>query len=114
MPGETMRGAELSLEQQWVIGELVGGGGFGQVYEADNGGPQAVAKFVPKAPGSDRELLFVDLPEDVANVVPVIDSGEHGDFWVLVMPRAEGSLRTHLDTATEPFDTSEVLEILID
>jgi serine/threonine-protein kinase len=40
-------------------------------------------------------LLFINL-DGVRNVVPVIDSGEHADHWVLVMPRAEKSLRAHL------------------
>ncbi|MCZ0984509.1 serine/threonine-protein kinase [Streptomyces diastatochromogenes] len=40
-------------------------------------------------------MLFTDLA-GARNVVPVIDSGEHEDQWVLVMPRAEKSLRDHL------------------
>ncbi|MGW1616507.1 serine/threonine-protein kinase [Streptomyces sp. NPDC002285] len=36
-------------------------------------------------------MLFTNL-DGVRNVVPVIDSGEHEDQWVLVMPRAEKSL----------------------
>ena len=55
----------------------------------------AVAKFVPKAPGADRELLFVGL-EGVRNVVPIIDSAEYQDNWVMVMHRADRSLRDHL------------------
>jgi eukaryotic-like serine/threonine-protein kinase len=54
-----------------------------------------VAKFVAKAAGAERELLFADL-RDVRNVVPIIDQGETDDSWVLVMPRAEKSLRRHL------------------
>ena len=57
---------------------------------------QCVAKFVPKDPGAGRELLFVYL-DGVCNVVPVIDSGEAGDHWILVMPRAECSLRDRLE-----------------
>jgi serine/threonine-protein kinase len=56
----------------------------------------AAAKFVPKAPGAERELLFVEL-EGARNVVPVLDSGETDSDYVLVMPRAEKSLRAHLD-----------------
>jgi hypothetical protein len=36
--------------------------------------PQAVAKFVPKTPGAQREMLVVDL-KDVRNVIPIIDNG---------------------------------------
>jgi len=56
----------------------------------------AVAKLVPKAPGAERELLFADLT-GVRNVIPVIDRGETGDYWVIVMPRADKSLREHLE-----------------
>lgn len=109
-----MMGDELNLRQLWTIGEKIGGGGFGQVYEAHGGGQPAVAKLVPKTPGSDRELLFVDLPEGATNIVPVIDIGEHDDFWVMIMPRAEKSLREHLDEAGGPLGTTETLEILVD
>ena len=84
-------------DRSWSLGSEVGSGGFGQVVEAASGGMgQCVAKLVPKDPGAGRELLFVDL-DGVRNVVPVIDSGEAGDHWILVMPRAECSLRDRLD-----------------
>ena len=85
------------LDRSWSLGSEVGSGGFGVVVEAASEGMgQCVAKFVPKDPGAVRELLFVDL-EGVRNVVPVIDSGEAGDHWILVMPRAECSLRDRLE-----------------
>lgn len=31
-----------------MIGEMIGGGGFGQVYEAHGGAQEGVAKLVPK------------------------------------------------------------------
>ncbi len=72
-------------------------GGFVGVYIASS--PEtdvpAVAKLVPKAPGAERELLFVDLG-GARNVVPVLDAGEVEDDYVLVMERAEKSLRQHL------------------
>ena len=84
-------------ERSWSLGSEVGSGGFGRVVEAATEGMgQCVAKLVPKDPGAGRELLFVGL-DGVCNVVPVIDSGEAGDHWVLVMPRAERSLRNRLD-----------------
>ena len=87
-----IKGTSVNLSSQWTVGDLLGSGGYGRVYELAGGDEPAVAKFVPKAPGADRELLFIDL-EDVRNVVPIIDSGEYQDAWVLVMPRAEKSLR---------------------
>jgi serine/threonine-protein kinase len=81
----------------WTLGELLGGGGFGRVFiascaEVDS---PTVAKMIPKAPGAERELLFEDL-EGARNVVPIIDSGETDDNYILVMPRADESLRAHL------------------
>lgn len=63
----------MQLGRLWLVGEQIGSGGFGKVYEATCGGDVAVVKFVPKAPGAEREMLFVDLG-DVQNVVPIIDS----------------------------------------
>src|SRR5437879_5999418 len=108
-----MKGSQLILSRTWEVGDRVGRGGFGQVYLVKSGEDEAVAKLVPKAPGADRELLFVNLA-DVRNVVPVIDSGEHEDYWVLVMPRAEMSLREHLDRSGGLLALSDAVEVLKD
>jgi hypothetical protein len=80
----------LEFERRWRIGPQLGAGGFGRVFVADgDDGTAAVAKFVPKAPGAERELLFVQL-DNVRNVLPVIDYGETDDDWVLVMPGPTG------------------------
>jgi serine/threonine-protein kinase len=77
-------------------------------------GETAVVKLVPKAPGADRELLFVDLA-GVRNVIPVIDSGETDDAWAIVMPRAEQSLRQHLDQFDgRPMAVSDAVSVLSD
>src|SRR5215510_4572326 len=100
-------GMQLKLQQVWTLGTRIGGGGFGQVYAATSAtGESAVAKLVPKAPGAERELLFVDLA-GVRNVVPVIDSDATDDAWVIVMPRAEQSLRQHLDEVGGPLAVSD-------
>ncbi len=99
---------------RWQLLERIDGGGFGQVYRvilAD--GNAAVAKLVPKDPGAERELLFVDL-DGVRNVVPVIDFGETADSWVLVMPEASMSLRAHLASVGLPLETPEAVQILND
>lgn len=103
----------LELASTWMLGARIAGGGFGKVYEAIGSTPPAVIKLVPKQPGADRELLFVDL-EGVRNVVPVIDSGEHGNQWAFVMPRADRSLREHLDSHGTMLDPVEALTILTD
>ncbi|HET9654882.1 MAG TPA: serine/threonine-protein kinase, partial [Kineosporiaceae bacterium] len=84
----------------------------GQVYEAtDASGSAAAVKFVRKVPGAERELLFVDLP-GVRNVIPVIDSGETADSWVIVMPKAQGSLRNRLNDALGPLPLTETVKVL--
>ncbi|WP_199040030.1 serine/threonine-protein kinase [Glycomyces salinus] len=104
---------ELVLGKKWILGDRIGGGGFGQVFAAQSeAGVQAAVKFVPKEPGAERELLFVEL-EDVRNVMPILDSGETEESWVLVMPRAERSLRELMDTEA-PFDLEASLPILSD
>jgi eukaryotic-like serine/threonine-protein kinase len=102
----------LQLGRDWTIGARIGGGGFGQVYAASSSDYEfAVAKMVPKAPGAERELLFVDL-DGVRNIVPMIDSGETPESWVLIMPRAEKSLRQHLDDVAGPVGISDAVAAL--
>jgi len=77
---------------KWIIGEKIGSGGFGKVYEArSESHSNAAIKFVPKDPGADRELLFAHTA-GAENVVQIIDSGETEYDWIIVMPRAETSL----------------------
>lgn len=98
----------------WVLGATIGGGGFGRVVEAQSENVDtAVAKLVPKEPGAQREMLFADL-SNVRNVVPIIDSGETDTHWVLVMPRADKSLREHLDEVGAPLDLAASVQILKD
>ncbi|MVT53097.1 protein kinase [Bradyrhizobium yuanmingense] len=104
----------IRLKHDWVLGDRLGAGGFGQVFAAENqDGLKAAVKLVPKVPGASRELLFVDL-KDAHGVVPIIDSGEHGEHWVLVMPRASKSLRDHLTNTESPLSTPDATSILID
>lgn len=106
----------LMLQREWTLGDRIGDtAGFGKVFAASSAGcPDAVVKLVPKAPGAERELLFADDLSEVRNVVPVIDSGETADSWVLVMPRAEKSLLAHLREAAGPLPVEEAVSILSD
>ncbi|WP_330275149.1 serine/threonine protein kinase [Lentzea sp. NBC_00516] len=98
----------------WQLSDLIGGGGYGQVLEAQSdSGIDGAAKLVPKEPGAERELLFADL-KGVRNVVPIIDDGETDDAWVLVMPRAEHSLADHLEKVGGSLDVGSAVEVLRD
>jgi eukaryotic-like serine/threonine-protein kinase len=103
----------LRLGREWHLGARIGGGGFGVVFRAESGGLQAAVKLVPKAPGAERELLFVDL-KDARNVVPIIDSGETEDTWALVMPLATQSLREYMDANGDAQSVDHVVRILKD
>lgn len=72
-----------------------------------------VAKFIPKDPGADRELLFPDLA-DLRNVIPVLDRGEWNDYWVILMPRAERTLAAFLSSPTTPLSVDDAKGILVD
>jgi possible serine/threonine protein kinase len=87
----------VKLEQHaWEVGDELGAGGYGSVREAWRDGVEcAVAKFVPIVPGAKRELL-IGTSTDLPHVVPVLDSGEHDGMYVLIMPRAEYSLRQYI------------------
>lgn len=99
---------------KWEIGAKIGEGGFGSVFVAKSDGvPDAVAKFIPRVPGSDRELEFVNL-SGVRNVVPILDKGSNDDSWVIIMPRAEMSLHDYLERNALPLDLEESKAILID
>ena len=96
---------------RWQLGDLIGSGGFARVHEAESPkGEPAVLKLVPKHPGAEREALLEELT-GTPNVIPILDTGEHGDHWVLAMPRAKMSLRDHLERhgRLEPDDAKPIL-----
>jgi eukaryotic-like serine/threonine-protein kinase len=108
----------IKLEQgEWEIGPELGSGGFGQVRQARSDDvSNAVAKFVPIDPGADRELLIGDalMAAGLSHVVPVLDSGQVLDEYVLIMPRADYSLREHLESVGRQLDLDSVILILSD
>ncbi|CCH85801.1 Serine/threonine protein kinase [Modestobacter italicus] len=104
----------IQLNRRWRLGEQLGEGGFGKVFVAVGDDGTAVAvKFVPKEPGAERELLFAR-QEGFRNVVPVLDDGELGDDYVLVMPMADATLRERLFAAGGGLSVGEALAVLID
>ncbi len=104
----------IDLSQRWRLGEEFRAGGFGRVYLAQSEDDEAaVVKLIPKYPGADRELLFEEL-SGTPNVVPILDTGEWDNFWVLVMPRAEKSLRDYLDEAGGRLTVDNAIPVLVD
>jgi serine/threonine-protein kinase len=113
-------GTELKLSHKtWrVVAPLAAdASGFGDLYiVGDEQGDEAVAKLVERAPGAERELL-IGVANEAAqhrNVVPIIDNGEHDDAWVLVMPRAEASLKKYLEDRGGFLEVDEAVRVLTD
>ena len=111
---------EMQLEKgTWTRLEPIedGEGAYGMVYEvqAEDGSP-AAAKIVLLNAGAERESLIGDYlkVEDVPNVIPVIDWGIHAGDWVMVMPKADKSLRRHLNDRGGRLETDEAILILTD
>jgi serine/threonine protein kinase len=104
----------IKLKRVWQMGNQLDSGGFGRIYEAqaDDGTP-AVIKLVPKAPGASRELLFEELT-GLPNIIPILDTGEWKDYYMMVMPRAEKSLRQHLDAGGGKLGLEETIAVLTD
>jgi len=110
---------QFKLAKTWTLGNPLtdGVGGFGRVFDVTNSeGELFVAKFVPKVDGAERELLFGDsiAASGYRNVIPVLDSGEHDDQLVIIMPKASKSLRQHLMAAPGPLQLIEAIRILQD
>ncbi|MFE2412369.1 serine/threonine-protein kinase [Kitasatospora sp. NPDC059408] len=106
---------KLNLNQTWELGEPLDSdpGGFGRVFLARSPeGEEVVAKLVRKEPGAEREMLFDGVGKP--NVVPILDSGEHGDDWVIIMPRAQKSLRRHLEDSGGKLPLAECVQVLTD
>ena len=103
----------VKLEQHaWEVGDELGAGGYGSVREARRDGVErAVAKFVPIEPGAQRELM-IGTSTDLPHIVPVLDSGEDDGMYVLIMPRAEYSLRQYITDNVLSFE--EKIAILSD
>lgn len=104
---------QVNFNRTWTLGDPLGEGGFGEVYAATSGDETAAVKLVPKEPGAEREMLFVDL-DDVRNVVPVIDSGETDTHWGIVMPLASQTLRQAMDSPVGRMSQGEVVAVLKD
>ncbi|MGH2584177.1 MAG: serine/threonine-protein kinase [Dehalococcoidia bacterium] len=106
----------IRLRKEWKLGGRIGCGGFASVFEAEaDGEPPSVAKLIPKEPGADRELLFSDQDmKGVPNIIPVVDRGDAGHYWAIVMRRADHSLAEVLDSLGRPLTPDEAIPILID
>ena len=88
----------LNLGCDWQIGDLsdeaVSGRYSPQSHQKMTA--QSVTSSSQNRQGAAAKTLFINL-KGVRNVIPIIDSGETEDSWVLIMPRATESLRQYLD-----------------
>jgi len=105
-------GQQVHLSETWLVGERLGRGGYGHVHLATSDTETAVIKFVPKTPGAQRELLFATL-DGVRNIVPILETGEHTDYYVMLMPKAELSLQDLLDKGS-PLPLGDALRVIGD
>jgi eukaryotic-like serine/threonine-protein kinase len=98
-------------KQEWVLGPFLDGGTYGKVHlgESLSGEPVAI-KLIANRPGADRELLFDGAGK--RNVIPILDSGTHGNDYVIVMPRAEKSLLDHLKDSGGTLPLEECVKVL--
>ena len=105
---------KVILSRTWLLGSQLNSGGFGRIFEAkaDDGLP-AVVKLVPKRPEAKRELLFEPLSGS-PNIIPILDVGEWKDDYVIVMPRADKSLRDHLSSSGGKLGFEESVAVLTD
>ena len=105
----------INLKKEWHIGKRLGQGSFGRVFLAqlEDCAP-AVVKLIPKEPGADREILFQDSRSVRKNVVPVIDRGEWDGYLALVMPKADASLRDHLENMGGRLPADAAVKVLVD
>jgi len=91
-------------KRQWVLGRKIGSGGYGDVFLARSSTSSTAkyaVKLIPIAPGSDRELLFVERLAIASsrNVVPQLDSGDYRGYIFIVMPLADYSLEHTLQVS---------------
>ena len=104
----------ITLSRVWQLGDQIASGGFGKVFaaQADNWA-EAVLKLIPKEPGASRELLFETL-SGLPNILPILDTGEWEDYYVLAMPRAQKSLRQHLEESEGKLAIDEAMAVWAD
>ena len=88
----------IKLENDWEVTGRIGDGGFGEVFRVVSDSQERALKLVPKAPGAERELLFVDLGT-ARNVVPILEVAETDEAWAMLMPLAECSLRDKIESS---------------
>jgi len=82
-----------------LLGERLGGGGFGAVHHGlGQDGSSVVLKFVRASTAAIRELNLAEF-ETALHVLPVLDTGEYEGDCVLVLPLADLSLRDRLGQA---------------
>lgn len=98
----------------WHVGGLLGEGGFARVYEAvGEDGTAAVVKLVRHVPGVDREAKFAN-PPGVPNVIPILAVHRADEHHVIVMPRADCSLREYIVANGHKLTVDETVTVLTD
>jgi serine/threonine protein kinase len=118
-------GASLFAKKvsHYLVLELLGGGGMGVVYEAEDLrlGRRVALKFLPQELGDDAKALERFEHEaraastlDHPNICAVYEFGEHEGQPFIVMPLLEGqTLREQIATRRAPFAVGELVGLAI-
>lgn len=86
----------------------------GCLYFGQSGaGVKGVIKVILSGPPAEQEILARRV-KGIQNIVPIIDSGALNDYCIIVMPRAEKSLKEYLKENEGKLPPSSALRILID
>lgn len=109
-----MEGTQVTLSgQTWTIGYLIDEGGAGAVYEATGpNGEHAAAKFVIGMRTSEREFDFTAVTG--SHLMQILDTGQHRGDRVILMPRAEGNLKTVIEQHPDGMPIDQAVPILRD
>ncbi len=109
----TLKNGTWSYDEDRQLGKS---GGFGAVFEGSDatGAPIAVKRLhLSASDAAHREIRIADelAGRSFTNVMPVLDAGQSGKHYYVIMPRAERSLSDEIELRTK-IPEREAVEIL--
>lgn len=93
------------LTDKWALVEEIGLGGQSEVWLAEDRDKNSVAlKRVLNIGGAERELEIHKAISGRPNIMPILETGIHGEYLAIVMPRAEYSLENIFESEPDGLD----------